>query len=95
MLFKVTISELRKAANDLRSAVEAYGEATNATKSAADTVAAGWEGDSKVAFVEEQENAVQWYRQVANAVNVYIAALNAAASVYEVLDIQGVNIIQS
>ena len=93
MLFKVTISELKAAAQALRAAVEAYGEATAATKSAADTVAAGWEGDAQRAFVEEQEAAINWYHLVAEAVNVYIAALNAAAAVYEQFDIKGVNLI--
>ena len=67
MLLKVTISELEAAANNLKAAVENYGQATTATKAAADTVSAGWEGDAREAFVAEQENAIQWYRQVAEA----------------------------
>jgi WXG100 family type VII secretion target len=93
MLFHVEISQLKEAANKLKSAVEEYGNATQATKAAADTVAAGWEGEAQEAFVDEQAQAVQWYQAVATAVNVYIAAINAAAAVYQQLDIEGVNII--
>ena len=56
-------------------------------------VIAGWEGDAREAFVAEQENAIQWYRQVAEAVNVYISAIKAAAAIYGQLDIEDVNII--
>jgi WXG100 family type VII secretion target len=94
MLFKVTISELKAAADKLQTAVNDYGAATEATKAAADTVAAGWEGDARNTFVEEQEQAIAWYKAVANAVSVYIAAIKAAAALYEALDVQGVNIIR-
>jgi WXG100 family type VII secretion target len=94
MKFGVTISELESAASKLTAAVEDYGAATQATKAAADTVAAGWEGDAQKTFVEEQENAIKWYNQVAQAVNVYISAVKAAAAVYKQLDIDGVNLIR-
>lgn len=94
MMFGVTISELRAAADKLNTAVEEYGNATNATKAAADTLAAGWEGDARNTFVEEQENAIQWYQKVAQAVQVYIAAIRAAAALYEAFDIEGVNLIR-
>jgi len=93
MFLKVTISELEAAASKLTAAVEDYGTATNATNAAAETVAAGWEGDARNAFAEEQANAVRWYQQVAQAVNVYISEIKAAAAIYGALDIEGVNII--
>lgn len=94
MMFGVTISELKAAADKLNAAVEEYGNATSATKAAADTLAAGWEGDARNTFVEEQENAIQWYQKVAQAVQVYIAAIRAAAALYETFDIEGVNLIR-
>ena len=94
MELRVTISELEAAADKLKSATAEYGDATNATKAAADTVAAGWEGDAQVAFVEEQEEAVRWYQQVAQAVELYASAIKAAAALYKDLDIESVNIIR-
>jgi len=94
MKLGVTISELKAAADKLNAAVQDYSTATAATKAAADTVAAGWEGDARNTFVEEQENAVKWYQAVAEAVTVYLNAVKAAAAVYEQLDITGVNIIR-
>lgn len=94
MLLRVTISELEAAASKLEAAVSDYATATASTKAAADTVSAGWEGDAQKTFVEEQENAVKWYQQVASAVEVYISAVKAAAKLYEALDVEGVNLIR-
>ncbi len=83
MNFKVTISEINACADKLTQALDQFRSATDAAKSAADTLASQWEGDAQVAFVNEQGRTNAWFVQMANIVEVYIQALHAAASAYE------------
>lgn len=94
MLFQVTISEVRAAANKLQQALADFEQATNNTKAAADNLCAGWEGDARNTFAAEQEKTVAWFRQMAEVVDTYINALETAAKIYEQFDVDGVNIIK-
>ena len=91
----VTISELQNAAEKISQACEQYQAAANSLKSAADALAATWEGDSQVAFVNEQEQANAWYLKMAEIVNEYVAEMKAAASKYEETDQEAAQTIRS
>lgn len=91
----VTISELQNAAERISQACEQYQAAANSLKSAADALAATWEGDSQVAFVNEQEQANAWYLKMADIVNEYVAEMKAAASKYEETDQSAAQTIRS
>lgn len=82
----VTISELQSSADKIAQACEQYQAAANSLKSAADELAGTWEGDSQVAFVNEQEQANQWYLKMADIVNEYVAQMKAAAAKYQETD---------
>lgn len=91
----VTISELQNAADKIAQACEQYQAAANSLKSAADALAATWEGDSQVAFVNEQEQANAWYLKMADIVNEYVAQMKAAAAKYEETDASAAQTIRS
>ena len=82
----VTISELQSSADKIAQACEQYQAAAYSLKSAADELAGTWEGDSQVAFVNEQEQANQWYMKMADIVNEYVAQMKAAAAKYQETD---------
>ena len=91
----VTISELQSAADKIGQACEEYQAAANSLKSAADELAGTWEGDSQVAFVNEQEKANQWYLKMADIVNEYVAQMKAAAAKYQETDASAAQTIRS
>lgn len=92
---RVTISELQSAAQKLSQACESYREAATSLKSAADALAATWEGDSQVAFAAEQEQANAWYNKMAEIVNTYVDQLNKAAKEYANVDASAATLINS
>ena len=57
--FTVTAEALRGAARNFETQVDAYLQATAATENAANTLAAGWAGESQKAFVAEQQRTIQ------------------------------------
>lgn len=79
---EVTISELEGAADKIIQACEQYESAAASLKAAADGLAGTWEGDSQIAFVNEQEQANAWYKKMAAIVNQYAAQMKAAAAKY-------------
>lgn len=64
----VQIAELRAAAAKMNDALESYREATDQVKKAADDIASKWEGAAKDAFVNDQENAYNYYSGLASIV---------------------------
>jgi WXG100 family type VII secretion target len=92
---RVTISELQSAAQKLSQACESYRSAAASLKSAADALAATWEGDSQVTFAAEQEQANAWYNKMAEIVDAYVAQLNKAAEDYATADAEGATLINS
>ncbi len=93
MELTVTISELTSAAQKIAQANESFREAATALKQAADALADTWEGDAHEIFVQEQEQIDQWYKQMANVVDTYVAAMKQTASDYEATDAAAVGII--
>jgi len=61
MVLLVQAVELAQAAMKMNEALENYREATRNAKAAAEDLASKWEGASKDAFVQDQENAYNWY----------------------------------
>ena len=92
---RVTVSELQSAAQKLSQACESYRAAAASLKSAADALAATWEGDSQVKFAAEQEQANAWYNKMAEIVDNYVAQLNSAAAKYTETDSEAANLIGS
>ena len=93
--FKVTISEMRGKANEIKQAAETFLQAAGQVNSAAQELAGTWEGDSQVAFVEEQGKANAWYTRMMEIVNTYVSGLETAAKNYEEADNQATQAIRS
>ena len=64
----VQASELIQAANQMNQAMETYQDAVETAKSAAADLASKWEGAAKDAFVNDQENAYNWYVSLTDVV---------------------------
>ena len=84
--FEVTISEMQSAANKITEAAENFLNAANQTFTAAQTLADSWEGDSQVAFVNEQQAANEWYKKMTDIVRTYVTSLQNAAKAYQEAD---------
>ncbi len=77
--FDATIPEKQNDANKISQAAKAFLDAAEAYKAAAYDLASNWEGDSQVAFLAEQEKAIQWSRKMVKIVQTYVTSLNNAA----------------
>ena len=84
--FEVTVSEMQSAANKISQAAQDFLNAANQTFASAQQLAESWEGDSQVAFMEEQRLANEWYKQMMALVNTYVSNLQEAAQLYEGAD---------
>lgn len=78
----VQAAELIQAANDMNQAMETYNEAVEAAKSAAADLASKWEGATKDAFVQHQENAYSWYKQIFQVVTDMIKVIRQVIDLY-------------
>ena len=92
---EVTVSELQSAANNITNGANDYENAAKALKSAADELASAWSGDSQVAFVNEQQQAYEWYVKMAETVRSYAQAMNAAAQKYTETDSEAASAIKA
>ena len=68
MTILVQIAELSAAAAKMNEALEAYRQSTVDVKTAAADLASKWEGAAKDAFVNDQENAYNWYVSLTDVV---------------------------
>ena len=93
--FKVTISEMRAKANEIKQAAETFLQAAGQVNTAANELASSWEGASQVAFAEEQQKANAWYNKMMEIVNTYVTALETTAKNYEEADDQATQAIRS
>ena len=89
------IPEMENAANRLDTHVSEFRTATEATRSAAETVAAGWEGDSKEAFAAEQKEAISFYELMSSLMTEYSGKIRLAAKTYTDTDAQCAKILRS
>ncbi len=86
--FEVTISEMYNAASKIHQAAEDYLAAACKVYAAAEALGASWEGDSQVAFMQEQQQAVEWYKKMAALVQSYVQMIQRAAKAYQEADQQ-------
>ena len=89
------IPDMNLAVSKLTTDVTDFSAATQATKEAADTVAAGWEGDAREAFVTEQREAIPYYNEMAQLVNDYIGKVRSASKAYTTTDAEGARILRA
>lgn len=92
---EVTVSELQQAATNISTSADDYEAAATALKNAADELASTWEGDSQVAFVDEQTRAYDWYRKMAEICREFASAMQQAAQKYEETDAQATSTIRA
>ena len=92
---EVTVSQLQQAATNISGSADDYETAANALKNAADELASTWEGDSQVAFVDEQTRAYEWYKKMAEICRQFANAMQQAAQKYEETDAQATSTIRS
>lgn len=92
---EVTVSELQQAATNINNSADDYENAATALKNAADELASTWEGDSQVAFVDEQTRAYQWYQKMAQICRDFARAIQQAAEKYAETDAQATSTIRA
>ena len=92
---EVTVSELQNAATKIESSANDYETAANALKNAADQLAQTWEGDSQVAFVDEQQRAFEWYKKMAEICRQFANSMKDAAQRYTETDNQAATTIRA
>ena len=93
--FEVTISEMQNAASKIAQAASDFLDTANAVNQAAQALSSTWEGDSQVAFQEEQTKANEWYNKMVEIVNTYVDNLTKTAQKYSEADEQATAAIKS
>ncbi len=86
--------ELSQAAAKMNQAMEIYNNAINAVKSAAADLASKWEGDTKEAFVRNQEEAYKWYSMIHNIVVGIINLVKKVINMYKEAESKVKSIVQ-
>ncbi len=84
--FQVTISEMYNAASKIHQAAEDYLSTACKVYACAEVLGQSWEGDSQVAFMEEQRKAVEWFKKMASLVESYVQMIQRVAKAYEDAD---------
>ncbi len=77
---------LREASSKINQAMETYEEAVETAKNTASDLASKWEGASKDAFVEHQENAYSWHKQIMSVVRNMVSVISQAIQQYEQME---------
>ena len=83
---EVTISEIRNVANKIKKSSDDFLSNASKVLSTAETLSESWEGDSQVAFLSEQRQANEWYKQMMALVSTYISNMQEACRLYEGAD---------
>ena len=83
---EVTLSEIRNAAAKIKKASEDFLACAGDTMNSAEELARTWEGDSQVAFMNEQRRANEWYKKMMSLAGTYDSNLQDAAKLYEGAD---------
>jgi len=86
--FEAQAQGMREAAKKLQTEAQSYETASNGAMTAANTLCGQWAGDARDAFMDEQNRAKNWYKQMADLLRDYASALNVAAQKYETADAQ-------
>lgn len=87
--FYAMIPEMEQAVTRLAQCAADFSNATEATKAAADTLAAHWEGDARNAFVAEQENVIAYFVQMLQLVIEHMERISKASRAYTETDAEG------
>lgn len=90
----VTISEMKSVAGTIERAVRDFREAAEQVFQCAEALSETWEGASRDAFIQEQQNANEWYNQMMDIVNDYVTILHTAADDYQTADTTAASIIR-
>jgi len=81
--YEVTFSEMQAAANKIAQEAQNFLDAANQVMAGAEALSQTWEGDSQVAFINEQQQANEWYKKMVDIVNTYVTMLQNAVQKYE------------
>lgn len=92
-IIEVTLSEMASAAGKIQRASGEFLSTANKVLTDAETLSGCWEGDSQVAFMDEQRKANEWYRQMTDLVNNYVSSLRDAEKTYDTTDADAANAI--
>ncbi len=93
--FKVTISEMQNASDRISNAADDFEQTADQVLQCAAALGNCWEGDSQVAFIDEQEKAHEWYTKMMKLARDYVQLLRDAAERYQDADNDGASIIRS
>ena len=80
MKLTVNIAEFQNSVNSLSKALSEFESSTGATRTAGDTVLAGWAGEARDKFDAQHQRALGWFGEMNGIVQTYIAAANAYLS---------------
>jgi len=81
--FEVSFPEMQAAANKIAQEAQNFLDAANQVLAGAEALGQTWEGDSQVAFMNEQQQANEWYKQMVDIVNTYVTMLQNAVQKYQ------------
>ncbi len=93
--FEVTVSEMTSAANKISQEAENFLNVAGQVMAGAEALAQSWEGDSQVAFVQEQQKANEWYKKMVEIVKTYVQNLQNTAKKYQEADAEAASNIKS
>ncbi len=86
--FEVTVSDMQSAASKIGAQADEFLNQAKAVMAAAEDLGSKWEGDSQVAFMQEQQQANAWYQSMVTLVQGYVSTLQKAAQTYQESDAQ-------
>ena len=92
--FEVTVSDMYNAASRIHQAAEDDLSTACKVYACAEVLGESWEGDSQVAFMEEQRKAVEWFKKMAALVESYVQMIQRAAKAYQEADQQATSSIK-
>ena len=78
----VELAKLGIAETEILKAAAEYRKAAGKAKTAADNLAANWEGEAQAAFVEEQSKAYGWHMQMCDIAESFGRAIRATLEKY-------------
>ena len=81
--FEVNPGEMVAAANNIAQEAQNFLDAASQVIAGAEALGQTWEGDSQVAFMNEQQQANEWYKKMVDIVNTYVTMLQEGARKYE------------
>lgn len=95
MKLHVVKSEVLEAATNLQRALDNFTDATNDCYKAAEQLTNNWEGDRQKAFVAEEANNQELFKQMAKSVSNFITALKKAEDSYGDVDTECARLLKS